>query len=226
MSYPAPFHRIVMIGSLYTVDSFNMTLSMIPVSGTMPAVTQTLCDNVRAAIATWWPKTIVGIPNTSGGVGIISKAALTSVKVNRIGTDGLYEDADARESILGTPVAGGGSQTLPPQLSMVVSLRGIAPRARAGRGRMYLPPTSVCAAVGTDGRLTTNDALGTAQGARNLFAALNDVYLAASITSVVGIASKAGSGAFQAVDTIGAGRVVDTMRSRRNKLAEDYQETT
>lgn len=226
MSYPAPFHRLVMIGSLYTVDTFNVTLSIIPTSGTMPAVTQTLADQVRAVVGTWWPKIVTGVPNTSGGIGMISAAQLTSIKLNRIGTDGLYMDPDAIESLTGTPISGGGTATLPAQLSLVTSLRGIAPRARAGRGRMYFPPTSVCGAVTADGRLGSGDALGSAQGVRNLFGAINDVYLAASIPSVVGIASKAGLGAFQGVDVVSVGRVVDTMRSRRNKLAEDYQEAT
>jgi len=220
MAYSAQFHRLVMIGTLYD-DIFNTTLSIIPgLSGSMPAVTDTLVDDVATAVANWWPLQAGSSPT---GFGINANAKLTSVKLNRINTSGHYADPDTKEHLFGTPIAGGyTAKGQPPQLSVAVTLRGQDPRARAGKGRMFFP---VCqyATEGLDasGRLSDASALIVANGAGNLLGAINDVYLSASINAVAGIASAAGTGAFQAVDTITVGRVVDTIRSRRNKLDED-----
>lgn len=216
VSYPAPFHRLVLIGTLYT-DTFNTTVSMIPgLSGTVPAVTDELLDEVRTVVATWFPKTVA-----STGCQIISEAKLTSIKLNRIGTDGLYMDPEPKEWVYTTPISGGGSSRPPGQLSHVVTLRGLNERARAGKGRMYIPTTDPCGSVGTDGRLSAANALDQAEGVATLLHALDDAYLAAGVNAVAGIASKTGSGAFQALRNLSCGRVVDTMRSRRNKLDED-----
>lgn len=221
MAYAAPFHRIVIIGNLYA-DTFNTTLTMMSAGGgTIPAATQELADDVRATVAAWWP----GLVNASPGSGIslIAAAQLVSVKVNRIGTDGRYMDAEAIEST-GAPVSGGGGATIAPaQLSIASTLRGADPRARAGKGRMYFPPTiQTVSLLGTDGRLTAERAEMHANGIVTLIQNLNDAYLTAGVTAVAGIASKAGTGAFQAVTEVTVGRVVDTMRSRRNKLNEEF----
>jgi len=41
------------------------------------------------------------------------------------------------------------------------------------------------------------------------------------VGAVAGIASRAGTGAFQGVQRVTVGRVVDTMRSRRSTLKEE-----
>lgn len=221
MVYAAPFHRLVMIGTLYTAETFNITLSMIPTGGSLPAVTQSLADNVAADIAAWWPQGTTATP--SNGVGFTAQTKLTSVKLNRIGPDGLYMDSEAIESVLGTPVAGASGANYPPQLTFVATLRGTNERARAGKGRMYLPPTIGLGSVGTDGRVDATTALKIAQGVSNLLGIVNDSYLTAGVNAVAGIASKVGAGAFQGVAQVSVGRVVDTMRSRRSKLDEDPQ---
>lgn len=221
MPYPAPFHRLVMIGTLYTDDIFNVTLSFTPSgAGTLPAVTQTLADAVLAEVAEWWAQAVIGSPNT-GGIGITQSAKLTSIKLNRIGTDGRYMDPETVEAIT-APVAGSQGTFPPPQLTIAATIRGALERSRAGKGRMFFPPSVYTPAVGAvDGKLTTTQATAYGQGVVNLLAALNDVYFAASIPAVAGIASEAGAGAFQTVEKVTVGRVVDTMRSRRNKLDED-----
>lgn len=218
--YPAAFHRVVLIGELYG-DSFNTTLSMVPTGGTaIPAVTQTLCDNVAAAVAAFWPKMTAATPGS--GLELLAAARLSSVKVNRIGPDGRYVDALARETVL-TPLAGPGSVRMPPQLACAATLRGPNPRAKAGRGRMYFPPSSwFASSLGTDGRISSTAATNHANGVVGLLQDLNDVYLSAGVVAVAGIASKAGTGAFQPVVQVTVGRVLDTIRSRRNKLDEDF----
>lgn len=225
MSYAAPFHRLVMIGELYS-DVFNVTLTIMPTGGgVIPAVTQSLADSARATIATWWPK----LRSTSAGAGIEMSpdCKLTSIKLNRIGTDGKYMDATAIESVLTTPVAGGGTGRQAAQLTVAATLRGTNPRGRAGRGRMYFPPGGWYQGVlAADGRLPATEATNYARGVVTLIQNINDVYVAAGVAAVAGIASKAGAGAFQPVDSITVGRVIDTMRSRRNKLPEDFVEVS
>jgi hypothetical protein len=148
---------------------------------------------------------------------------LTSVKLNRIDTAGHYQDPDTREHIYTTPIAGGGTYVGAPQLTIAATLRGDDERALAGRGRMYPPISEMCQSPGSDGRITAANALLYATGIAGLFHALDDTYIANSVNGVVGIASKTRTGGFQALRNVTVGRVIDTMRSRRNKLAEDPQ---
>jgi hypothetical protein len=220
MAYPAPFHRLVLIGSLYS-DIFNVTLSMVPgLSGTMPAVTTELAEDVRTFVEGWFNNPLsVSAPF---GCGFTDQAILTSIKLNRIGTDGHYQDPVSVEVPTSEPFAGSSSNHPPAQLSVVATLRGAAPRALAGKGRMFLPPNHFSGAVGADGRITDANAQQYGDGVLALIYGLNDVYLTNSINSVVGIASKTRTGAFQSVTEVTIGKTVDTMRSRRNKIPEDF----
>ena len=221
MTYPAAFHRLVIIGNLYS-EKFNTTLAMIPTGGgALPAVSDTLLAAVGTFVGTWFPRALGGTNNN--GIGIISSASLTSVKLNRIGSDGKYVNADAKEHVYGTPIAGGYATVVQPQLTVAATLRGLNERARGGRGRMYPPPSQACGQIQTDGRITAAVALQHAKGITALIAGLNDVYLTAGVSAVAGIASHQGAGAFQSVAQVSVGRVVDTIRSRRTSLAEDPQ---
>lgn len=223
MPYPAPFHRLVLLGDLYA-DRFATTLSIVPSGGgTLPAVTQSLCDSVATFVGSWWDNDKP--PAANGGLALISAARLTSVKLNRIGTDGLYMDPDAIEHVYTTFIPGFASGiNCAPQLSLAATIRGTAPRALAGRGRMYFPPSGDASNVGLDGRVAAAAALNYAKGFTNLLAGILDTYIAAGVSAVPGIASNTRSGAFQAWSEVSVGRVVDTVRSRRNKLDEDPQE--
>lgn len=88
---------------------------------------------------------------------------------------------------------------------------------------MYFPPSDACLSIGADGRVTTSAALKQAQGVNFLLGAIDDVYIAQGVSAVAGIASNVGAGAFQSVLQTSAGRVVDTIRSRRSALDEDPQ---
>lgn len=221
MAYAAPFHRLVLIGNLYA-DTFNTTLSIMPAGGSsLGAVTPELLEDMATFIASWYPRTL----GDAGpfGLSLIGAAALTSIKLNRIGTDGRYMDAEAMEHEYPSPIPGGGAGTPPAQLSIAATLVGPAPRARAGKGRMFFPPSNIVGTVGADGRLTTTNVTRYANGVHDLLAGINDVYFAsAGFSAVAGIASEVGAGAFQAVTEIRVGRTVDTIRSRRNRISEDY----
>ena len=224
MPYPAPFHRLVMIGSLYS-DVFNTTVSIIPSSGTLPAVGDSFLATIAGVVSTWWPKVMSA--SIGGGAELSVNAKLTSIKLNRIGTDGRYMDAAAKEYVYPSPIVGGDAINFDaPQLTVAATLRGTNERARAGKGRMYFPPSTATSGAQIDGRLTVATAKNYANGVATLLIALDDAYSGASVPGVVGITSKVGAGAFQTVTAVSVGRVIDTMRSRRNKLAEDPQYTS
>lgn len=220
MAYPAQFHRLVMIGDLYG-DTFNTTMAIIPVTGTAPMVTQPLVDAVATKVALWFNDNLSSA--APRGCGFTDEAVLTSVKLNRIGTDGRYVDADAMESApAGGPYVGYSASHPPAQLSLAATLRGSNPRALAGKGRMFLPTAGFLSSVGTDGRITATQAEQYAYGVRQLIIDVVSAYTTLGILNcAVGIASNTRAGAFQPVHDVSVGRTVDTIRSRRNKIPED-----
>lgn len=218
MPYPGQFHKLVLIGNLYT-DVFNTTLSIVPSAlgelG-MPEVDAPTLAAVAADVGAWFPK-LTG----AGGVSIINNAQLTSIKLNRIDAAGHYVDSPTMEHTYPSPIAGGFIGSLPPQLSMAATLATAVPRGRGSKGRMYLPPnTTVSSVVVADGRVSAANALAVATGVKALIDALNATY---TLVGRVGVASNAGAGRFEHVTEVRVGRVIDTIRSRRNKLEEDYQ---
>lgn len=218
MVYPAPFHRLVMIGDLYN-DRWNTTLALVPTGGggSLPAVSDELLDAVAAVCGDWFNNSLT----SETGIGISQQCTLTSIKLNRIGTDGKYVDAETKEHVYSTPVAGAVNINPAPQLTIALTLRGSNERARAGRGRMYFPPSISCAAAQNDGRITAGDALSYAKGGMFLLGAIDDAYLTEGVGAVAGISSRQGTGAFQAVNHVSVGRVIDTMRSRRSAQLEE-----
>lgn len=223
MPYAAPFHRLVMIGNLYA-DTFNCTMSFAPTGGSsIPAVGPTLLAGVAAAVGAWWDNPLAADPGN--GLTLSGAALLTSVKLNRIGTDGKYEDVDTFEHIYPSPIPGGDSATGVPQLTLVSTLRGPADRELAGRGRIYWPPSiATRTATDTTGRVVAATALQYAHGVASLIRSLNAAYDTAGVDAVAAIASASGAGRFQVVTKVTVGRVIDTMRSRRNKQIEDPSE--
>lgn len=219
MVYANQFHRLVMIGDLYA-DIFNVTLAFAPTPGpTIPPVTQALLDGVAGVVEAWWDNPLASAPGN--GLTIDGAAKLKSVKLNRIGVDGTYQDPLTMEKVFAAPVVGGGASGGVPQLSLVATLRGTDTRGAAAKGRMYWPVSQACKnALDTAGKVTQATALQHAHGTANLIRLLNSAYNAAGVNAVAVIASRTGAGRFQVVDNVTVGRVVDTMRSRRNKLTE------
>jgi hypothetical protein len=225
MAYPSTFHRVVVIGNLYT-EKFNWSFNIIPkevrIMGAEP-VTQAWCSQIATLIGDWWRDTSpLGTP-----IGGFTSAGITSVKVNRIGTDGKYSDDVTREHIFGSPQSGNTAGQPPAQLATAVTLRTSVERGRASKGRFYLPVLSGWVALGTDGRATAAAAGIAASATVRLLNSVNDLYdvLPSTDTSRmrVGVASDIGSGTFREATRVEVGRVPDTMRSRRSSLAEDHQ---
>lgn len=228
MVYPASFHRLVIMGQMYT-DIFNTTCSIIPVpgqgTGELNAVTQELADAVRVLIATNWAS------GAAGNLWFPSPARFTGIKLNRIGPDGKYQDPFTIESLAPAPVAGSLSITPPAQIATVATLRTPVPRGPASKGRMFFPGTSgFSQTIGTDGRATAANALRFADAVSELFNGIHLLY-AARMGSMgglgrLGVASDVGAGRFLPVTSISVGRVPDTIRSRRSSLDEDPQYST
>lgn len=206
MTYLRPFLRLVGIGSLFghTEDfTFSMSLVTGPTAAPPPAeVPQAIID---AFTALW------------GSVAISQYARLQTIKLNQIGTNGRYTgDSTVLYDFDGDGLPGVGTTSVPAQLAYCVSLYTDKPRGRAARGRFYLPlPTSPVDATGT---LT----LGNVQQ----WAAGVDAFLEAVSTGVpghaLGVVSDVGTGAENYVTQVKYGRVIDTIRSRREGLTENY----
>lgn len=139
-------------------------------------------------------------------------------KVAQIGATGeyiaepaYYEDED--------PSQVGTGALVPPQASIVISLRSGQTLGKGNYGRMYLPYSGP---VQNDGRMTESQANAIAAAGADFVAGVN--ILASSFTSgaVVRIMSQAAGTPNKVVNTVAAGRVVDTQRRRRSALAEGY----
>lgn len=226
MAYATPFHKIVAIGT-QGADIFNWTLNVAPSDATPLGPSNSgFTDNIANLIAAWHVKS-----SGAGGPGHFSSVKLTSVKVNRIGTDGKYMDSTTFESVFGSPLAGSQTGAFIPQAAMCVTLRTAVARGRGSRGRFYLPPIQAMnpSALSSDGAIDGD--LYQAPLVANIKDLLDDIngaYAEPGIDGLgrVSVVSNIGAGVSRAVTVVSLGRVVDTIRSRRNKLDEAYKDAT
>jgi hypothetical protein len=217
VTFPKPFYKLVIFGSLYN-DTWNTSLSLVPTALgeiSVPAVNDLMLTAMAGAVNTgWWQKSLA-----AGGFPGIGQAYLEGIKLNRITTGGLYADQDAQTHIYGIPIgANGGDHPVAPQLTTVATLRTAISRGPASKGRMYLPPVAAIDSLAADGRLSSAQALVVATSTKTLIEAVNGQMIG---IARVGVASNVGSGRFEHVTRVTVGRVVDTMRSRRNKQLEE-----
>jgi len=185
-------------------------LGTMPLTDSNEAAEDASCDAYAEAIRLQWIKTT----NISSSV-----SSLAWVKFNKVDTAGHYRFPYTNRKDYSPAVAAGGSASnvSPAQVSQVVTLRTAASRGHAHAGRIFLPvPKDM---VDGSGRISTTVQTAHCTWARDLLDAINQV----DTTAYVGIASKVGAGLSRRVTRIEVGRVYDTMRSRRTKLAEEYQ---
>lgn len=220
MSYIKPFLRLVAIGSVYDVEAFSFSMSLIADedNATRPdEVPQGVID----AFTTFWTAGLGSLSPISDG------ASLKTLKLNEIGTDGRYTQQDTVFYDFPTPVKGTGSSHPAPQVALAVSLGTDIRRGRAARGRFYVPLPNA-PVEGTGGAVTAPGCLSPTNqgnyliGAHNLVQSIND----AVDGYMVGVTSDIGLGTQQPVTKVRVGRVLDTIRSRRNAFDEAYQEST
>jgi hypothetical protein len=139
--------------------------------------------------------------------------ALTSCRALRFDDTGHVVETGSAQ--LAVPEAGTDTASLPPQCSIVVSLRTPISGAR-GRGRMYLPATSPtwCSSIG---RFNPDKRDAFSLRMALFFNALN---LDPTFPTVA-VASNVG-GFVTSVTSVQVGDVVDTQRRRRDALPEAY----
>lgn len=149
--------------------------------------------------------------------------SLDYIKVNKIGEDGKYVDKtrtrvhyckDGDGELPGT-----GSWNIPPQCTVVATLRTRLQRGRASRGRMFLPTSpSIVAATG---RLDLGVAKQHSDAVAFLVRRLNNDPGPDLSGRRVSVFSRI-DGTSSSVMRVEVGNVVDTQRRRREDLDEQY----
>lgn len=159
-----------------------------------------------------------------------SIAVLRDCKVATIGADGRYETNEDGSyqgvgiSVPATPSTGSGTGggVYPLQVTPVATLDTSRP-GPGGKGRLYLPVTSRALGA-SDRRLSVADAALIAASVRDFIDDVNDA-LETSLPDLPRRVIIASSKGFQTeVTQVRCGRVLDTQRSRRGKMLEEYQE--
>lgn len=203
----APFTRITFSGDLgppqAPVEHFSFGLSIDP----GPLVTDAVVAGAVAAANALFSR---------GTTEISSQCRLKRVKVSSIDAAG-HLIGNSREVAVDTP-GGSGSAIHPPQVAWVVSL-GTGQRGASKRGRFFLPMPAV--GLGTDLEVP---AVVRGDAEASVVTFLNDINAAFSSGHRVVIASRKGYNT--PVTTVRMGRALDTLRSRRRSLSEQYDAGT
>ena len=208
MSYSKPFLRLVVIGTIYRAETFSYSMSLIEPG--LP--TSDAPEEVPAGI-------IAAVRKFHTTPALISKEArLTTIKLNMIGTDGRYMNDETVLYDFPEPsgVDGASESFVVPQVAFAVSLRTNRTRGRAHAGRFYVPLPNLV--PGLNGQLPNTELVKINPAVTEF---LNEINLAAPPWRV-GVTSDLGVGAQNFVTNARLGRVLDTIRSRRTSLDEDY----
>ena len=208
MAYSEKFLRLVLGGNLYAVDQWTLSMSLRAQFGSTPTAPESVPQGVIDAAANWFASPTM----------ISHQARLNFLKLNEIGTDGKYTHSDTVVYDFEGEIPGASSNNFPPQIAYCVSLRTDFARGRAHAGRFYIPMPS-----------TNPDATGKLSDFEvGKFANPTETFLRAIQTSLPGyelaIMSNIGAGTAHTVTHAAYGRVLDTIRSRRNKFTENYVE--
>lgn len=172
-------------------------------------VSQEALDDVVTDARAWWGR---------AGTNVAQSVKMTEVKLARIGPDGKYLE-DSRSA---TFTQNGGGLTpaaprFPSQIATVITLHSDR-RGPTGRGRLYLPGFQGLMAEDyqLDAAACTALEVSTAQ----FIADLNNWPGVDALEPEVVIASSKGYNS--KVTSVNVGRTLDTMRSRRTSIAENY----
>lgn len=206
MPYSKPFLRLVAQGTMYGVETFAFSISLIEATLPTPEAPDEIPPEVVTAVSNFFQTTGM----------ISSECRLTTLKLNLIGTNGRYVNDETVLTELEPSVAGTGSQKPPPQNALAITLDTGVRRGRAHAGRFYVP----CFASG----LNSSGLIGTAVAGIYATAAgiMLDDLNEALVPWQVGVVSNLGTGEQRRVQAVRVGQVVDTIRSRRTSLDEGY----
>lgn len=165
-------------------------------------------DGVQAASTAFW---------SGAGAAISVDFKLDRIKAARVGVDGKYPPGSIPVVRDFAGVGGAGAAPIfPLQVAAVLSLEGFAPRAPAGRGRIYLPPlnSTMSATKWTSG----------AVGGRLTAAGIWINAVGDALGAPAYILSAKGAGAGQVITKIRHGNRPDVQRRRAAQQPEVYQE--
>lgn len=208
MAYLRPFLRLVAIGDMPGGETWTWSMAFGSEGQLKPAPTE-VPQGVLNAIETFHTSTDTSLGNA---------VTLTAIKLNMIDTNGRYQNPhNTVEYIYETPPVGQGTVQLPPQCATAVTLLTPNRRGLASRGRFYVPRLGK--PVGNDGRLSEINRSALLTSASAMVASLNE---ALGPDFRLSVTSNRRTGAQAWVNELAVGRVVDTIRSRRKGLVEDY----
>lgn len=209
MVYANPFLRLVGSGTLYSgQEQFSFGLSLIRNIPGQNAPTSVPAGVITAFTDLWATNTL-----------ITTATKLSTIKLNEIGTNGKYlADTTVYHDFL-TPLPGTVATNVPPQIALAISLVTARARGRAHAGRFYLP----CPGIGVSavtGVLSVAD--------QNKYRDACVTFLNKINLSVpgfqVGVTSDLGTGREEEVTAVRVGQAMDTIRSRRSKMPENYSQ--
>lgn len=152
---------------------------------------------------------------------IKQECKLRWVKYALIGTDGKYL-LDAWEYTPASPISGSytGASSVPPQVSIAVTLWSGYKLGKGNYGRFYIPwPANV--PVAADGRMTSGTAQAICGYAKTLLEALNTAVKATFSNTGPSLCIVSQVTNPRAAKKVRVGRVMDTQSRRREKLLED-----
>jgi hypothetical protein len=208
MPYIAPFLRLVASGTLFGIEDFSFGLSFRDNNPTTQPPPDEVPQEIIDAYTDLWASNIIS-----------SSARLKTLKLNLIGTNGRYVGNDTvLYDFPGNGIVSTTNTDTPAQIAYCVTLRTDAARGRAHAGRFYLPVPA--AGANTAGVIDASTL--------STFSFNIDTFLKALNESMVdwqlAVMSDIGTGTVRTVTHAAYGRVLDTIRSRREKLPEAYIE--
>lgn len=208
MTYKQPFLRLVVQGQIYAAETFSWSIAFGTGISVAPPPPTTMPVGIISAITTF-----------HAGSGMVSKyAKLDRIKLNQIGIDGRYTQDVTLEHEFNPVIEGASTLIVPPQVALAFTLDTSVRRGRASHGRFYLPMPGIAAEPAT-GALAASTTNAYATQARTM---LNAIVVALGLPYRPVVTSKLGLGEERNVTGIRVGRVLDTIRSRRTSLPEDY----
>jgi hypothetical protein len=206
MAYVHPFMRLTCSGALYENERFSVGFTLVNTQTGTPLAE----DVVPAAVVT-------AVKNYFAASFISEHASLDVIKWNQIGLDGKYlSKTESCAAEVNPKVTGGGGEKPPAQIALAVSMRTAHARGLAHAGRFYVPVPSV--PILATGLVQASDVIGVVTATTTLVNALN----AATTAWRVGVVSNVRGGAENLVTHIAVGEALDTIRSRRKKMPENY----
>lgn len=216
MAYPSKLLRITFGGGLYGKEIWSNSLHVggNVVVPTDAALAETAAGSVSGVIQGWFKGSAANIDGN---------ATLEWVKVAVIGPDGKYIGNATTVEVRGATGGFSSGYTSPaaPQNTLAITLTTDQRRGLAKMGRIYPPMNAhVTGANGTDSTSAQQ-----ATAAAKMISDLNDAFaLNATYGTAlkVVVASNVREGKILPVTGVKVGDVIDTQRSRRNAMRENY----